>query len=231
VTPLELTLAYAVFANGGHRTAARAVLGIARADQTSWPAPPPQAEPVVDPAVAYLVTSALEGVIARGTGRALSKLGSWGGLAGKSGTSDDWRDAWFVAYTTTLVVGVWVGYDDGRSLRRTGAAAALPVVSRFLEDAFRVQGPEPFPVPEGIEEARAGRADHEWGDWWGCDGPSEVFLDGTAPDGACRGEGRGWWRTALRIRMDDLRGQLEDGREDLVRRLVERLEEAGRLRH
>jgi penicillin-binding protein 1B len=228
VTPLELTRAYGVFATGGYRTATRSVLGIARPDGTGWQAGSPSAEPVVDPAVSYLVTSALEGVIARGTGRALARLGPWGGLAGKSGTSDDWRDAWFVAYTTSLVVGVWVGYDDGRSLRRTGSAAALPIVGRFLEDAFRAQGPEPFPVPEGVEEAGAGRGSPEWGSWWGCAGSSEVFLEGTAPEGACHGSDGDGWRIAVKVRLDDLRGLLEEGREDLVRQLVERLEESAR---
>ncbi|HSR15975.1 MAG TPA: PBP1A family penicillin-binding protein, partial [Gemmatimonadales bacterium] len=192
VTPLELTRAYGVFATGGYRADIRTVLGTARPGRIEWLTAPPPAGPAVDPAVAYLVTSALEGVITRGTGRALAGLGEWGGLAGKSGTSDNWRDAWFVAYTTTLVVGVWVGYDDQRSLRRTGAAAALPIVSRFLRDAFRVQGPEPFPIPDGVEEARAEGPSARWGNWWGCDGPVEMFLEGTAPERSCAGrEGDG----------------------------------------
>jgi len=232
VTPLELTRAYGVFATGGYRAELRTVLGTARAGPIQWLASPRPPEPVIDPAVAYLVTSALEGVISRGTGRALAGLGEWGGLAGKSGTSDNWRDAWFVAYTTSLVVGVWVGYDDERSLRRTGAAAALPIVSRFLRDAFRIQGPEPFPVPDGVEEARAGGPSSGWDGWWGCDGPAEVFLEGTAPERTCTGPQRDWWRGDIEIRISDLGEFLENRREELVRRLVARLaERARRPRH
>src|SRR6185436_21066894 len=92
---------------------------------------------VADPAATFLVTSALQGVVQRGTGRALDVSRFDGDIAGKTGTSNDWRDAWFIAYSPTIVVGVWVGYDDGRSLHATGAGAALPVVARFLEEATR----------------------------------------------------------------------------------------------
>ncbi|MSR03006.1 MAG: hypothetical protein EXR94_09775 [Gemmatimonadetes bacterium] len=103
------------------------------------------------------MTSALEGVVTRGTGRALDVGGRFGAIAGKTGTSNDWRDAWFVAYSSTLVVGVWVGFDDGRSLRMTGATAALPIVAGFLAQA----NPDDEPCEDEVPEWRV---DRDWRD-------------------------------------------------------------------
>src|SRR5262249_11592988 len=135
VTLLELVRAYGVCAAGGYLAATRTVLGGATLGKRAPDREPPDLTRVADPAETYLVTSALEGVITRGTGRALDADGRFGTLAGKTGTSNDLRDAWFLAYSPALVVGVWVGYDDGKSLGLTGAGAALPIVARFLDRA------------------------------------------------------------------------------------------------
>ena len=181
ITLLELVRAYGVFATGGDLAATRVVFS-----KVSLGKPPVnevavQTARVVDPAEAYLVTSALEGVIARGTGRALGE-GRFGAIAGKTGTSNDWRDAWFVSYSPSLVVGVWVGYDDGRSLGLTGADAALPIVAKFLDRTDPDARVSSFPVPEGIEMAQVAGGDQGWDS--GC-GREEVFLEGTVPDERC----------------------------------------------
>lgn len=175
VSLLELVRAYGVFAAAGELAATRPILGVARGGgEVEW-RDPPERQRVADPAAAWLVTSALEGVVDHGTGRALRR----GGFAGKTGTSNAFRDAWFVAYTPELVVGVWVGHDDGESLRRTGGAVAVPIVARFL-DQGRVRGGN-FPMPEGIEQGRIGG-----GGWFDSCGTAEYFLAGTAPaDGGC----------------------------------------------
>jgi penicillin-binding protein 1B len=231
VTPLELARAYGVFATGGTLTDTRSVLRVDIGDHT-WTAPPPHARPVADAAEAYLVTSALEGAVARGTGRGLAGLGHLDGIAGKSGTSSDWRDAWFVAYTPSLVVAAWVGYDDGRSLRLTGSRAALPIVARFLREALRRKGGEAFPVPDGVEFAYV-TADRGW--WgWECGGEPEVFLVGTAPENRCDG---GWtprrWVARLDDRseelVDDLAVLLEERAGELAELLENRADEALRL--
>jgi membrane carboxypeptidase/penicillin-binding protein len=89
-----------------------------------------------------------------------------------------------VAYTPRLVVGVWVGYDDGRPLNLTGSRSALPIVASFLEDALRRDRSKEFPMPEGIELVRL-----EKGGWWifggGCSDEPEAFLVGTAPESDC----------------------------------------------
>ena len=180
VSLLELVRAYGVFATGGELASTRAVLGRSTTGSGIVTGSQPQVARVADPAEVYLVTSALQGVIERGTGRALEAGGRFGAIAGKTGTSNDWRDAWFVAYSPSLVVGVWVGYDDGRSLGMSGAQAALPIVARFLNGAEPDEQSESFPVPDGIETARVGSG------WSECDA-EEVFLAGTAPANECDG--------------------------------------------
>jgi penicillin-binding protein 1A len=183
---------------------------------------------VADPAEAYLVTSALQGVVERGTARALGESGRFGTLAGKTGTSNDWRDAWFVAYSPSLVVGAWVGYDDGRSIGLSGADAALPIVARFLERTETEDRWEQFPVPDGIETAQV----QEDSDWSDC-GRREVFLQGTAPRSECDDGWSDRRRYDLDERdvadqdeddgSDDRRDQLERRASRLMQELVERI--------
>jgi penicillin-binding protein 1B len=221
VTPLELARAYGVFATAGTLADTRTILGVRRGGAALQETRGPELHEVADPAETYLVTSALEGAVARGTGRGLNALGHRDAIAGKSGTSSDWRDAWFVAYTPTLVVAAWVGYDDGRSLRLTGARAALPLVVRFLREALRRTDGEAFSVPDGIEFANVA-ADRGW---WGreCSGEPEVFLEGTAPDNRCDGR----WRPDRWIaRLDDRSEELVD---DLADLLGERADELAQL--
>ncbi|MHB1327018.1 MAG: transglycosylase domain-containing protein [Gemmatimonadales bacterium] len=220
VSLLELVRAYGVFATGGQLASSRVVLGAARLGAEFPDGGPPEVSSVVAPAEAYLITSALTGAVERGTGRALGASDRFGRMAGKTGTSNDWRDAWFVAYSPTLVVGVWMGYDDGRSLRLTGADAALPIVSRFLERANTAPGR--FRVPDGIEVARVGSG----GDWsWSCTG-EEVFLEGTAPASECFDTPLPLpdWDREVEAWRDRINGRT--GR--LVARLLERLVERQR---
>lgn len=213
VTPLELTRAYGVFATGGSLAETRTILAVGAANGGGVRnTAAPRSREVADPAEVYLVTSALEGAVARGTGRGLAGSGHRDDIAGKSGTSSDWRDGWFIAYTPTLVVGAWVGYDDGRSLKLTGSRSALPIVAMFLREALRQTGGERFPVPDGVEFAYVATE----GGWWGseCRGEPEVFLEGTAPDDQC---GRRW-------RPERWIARLDDGADELVSEFVNLLE-------
>ena len=188
VTLMELVRAYGVFAAGGQLAMLRTIAGKARYGEEVVETAAVQAGRAVDPAVAYLVTSTLEGVVTRGTGRALNQDGRFGGegIAGKTGTSSEWRDAWFIAYSPALVVGVWVGFDDGRSLGMTGAGAALPIAARFLEQAANDADWGSFEVPDGITEGYASLADGGWSS--DCEGGTrEIFLEGTEPRGNCAG--------------------------------------------
>ena len=156
VTVLELSSVYGIFANGGVQTKPVHIQYVLdTAGKVIYTSDNRQDERtrVLDERIAYQITSFLESVIQNGTGRRAGRMGLTRPAAGKTGTTNDNVDAWFVGYTADLVVGVWVGFDKNRSTRRNynqeGAKAALPIWAQFMIDAAR--GPEkPFPVPRGI---------------------------------------------------------------------------------
>ncbi len=127
VTPLELTVAYAALANGGWRIVPHGIVALLDRDGEPIEVVEPRIERAVDAASTQRITDMLEGVLERGTARSAASLGFTGVAAGKTGTSDSLRDAWFIGYTPDVVVTVWVGYDDNHVLGLTGAAAALPI--------------------------------------------------------------------------------------------------------
>ena len=181
VTPLELTAAYGVFAAQGFRIPPHAVRGTL-GDRVEWHSNAPRdGGRVYDPPETYLVTSALEGAVERGTGRGLRAWGYDAPIAAKSGTSNDYRDAWFVGYTPEIVVGVWVGFDDGRSLGLSGAQAALPIFARFLGSSEMEDGPG-FTPPAELELKRVNPETGLSASAY-CGGETEYFLPGTEPAG------------------------------------------------
>ncbi len=199
ISPLEVAQAYAVLASGGMRIQTRPYTRVVGIDGRELAAQPIVSERAFDPAEVSLVTSALEGAVERGTGRGLRKFGFRGPVAGKTGTTNDFRDAWFVGYTPELVIAVWVGFDDGRSLDLTGASVALPIFARFIIGALGRDGGEPFETPAGVEFVSVNQ-DSGLRSAFGCWGEREVFLTGTAPKERCR---PGWFRSR---RRDDTRG-------------------------
>lgn len=153
VTPLELAGAYATLASGGRRhepALLHAVFGSGDALLFDAERKPRDA---VDPRAAYLVTRALQGVFDRGTARFARDAGIYFPAAGKTGTSDDYRDSWFAGYTPEIACAVWVGYDSGRPTGLTGAAGALRIWTRFMRSIYRAAGPKEFAVPQGIATA------------------------------------------------------------------------------
>ncbi|MCA9763592.1 MAG: PBP1A family penicillin-binding protein [Gemmatimonadetes bacterium] len=224
VTLLELARAYGVLATGGTLAETRLVTAsrVGRGELSD--VDPAGQTQVADPAAAYLVTSALEGVLDHGTGAAMQQVRWRGALAGKTGTSNDWRDAWFVAYSPTLVVAVWVGHDDGTSLRRTGAEAALPIAARFLAEAGGDR--EDFRVPDGIVEA--------WvpdGNGWGLTcARRELFLEGTEPGGSCLRFDPDDWHLDLELDRGDLRELQREAARWLREQIRERLDELRDIR-
>ena len=169
VTAYRLTAAYAAFVNGGRRIEPYLIdyvqdrdgETIYRADQRrcrdcgrafSGQASPyldQRGTQVIDPITAYQISSMLEGVIQRGTGASARGLGRW--IGGKTGTTNEYRSAWFVGFTTDIVVGVYIGFDDNRSLGsgEAGASAAVPIFIDFMEDALKVRPARPFVRPRG----------------------------------------------------------------------------------
>jgi penicillin-binding protein 1A len=108
-------------------------------------------EQVMSPYTAYQITSMMEGVVERGTGKKLKIVGK--PVAGKTGTSNEERDAWFIGYTPDLVVGTFVGYDNPKPMGkgRTGGELAAPIVADFMRLALRDKPATPFRVPRAIE--------------------------------------------------------------------------------
>ncbi|TMJ40031.1 MAG: penicillin-binding protein 1A [Alphaproteobacteria bacterium] len=171
-TLLKMTTAYSIIANGGKKIEATVIdrvqdrygKTIYRHDKREcgqcgnqvWQN---QAEPelfdirpeVMNPYTAYQITSMMEGVVERGTGKKLLLVGK--PVAGKTGTSNDERDAWFIGFTPDLTVGVYIGYDNPKPMGkgRTGGELAAPVVTDFMRMALRDKPATPFRVPKGIE--------------------------------------------------------------------------------
>jgi len=178
-TPLEIASVYAVLASGGVRTSPRTTLAVVRPGGRVLYGEPVRTKRAFGAAETYLVTEALRGAVVRGTAKSLPRLGVTGSWAGKTGTTNGFRDAWFVAYAPDLVVAVWIGFDDGARVGLSGAQAALPIVARFVRGAYGKQSPREFPIPDGIQVARidpgTGRGARR-----DCPGHDEVFLAGTA---------------------------------------------------
>ncbi len=150
VSLVELTGAYATLASGGVQStpySIQTILGqegnILESHQTA----PGQA---FSPELTYVVTQMLEAVLDSGTGKAARAGGLAGPAAGKTGTSENYQDAWFVGYTTNLVCGVWVGYDKPRSLGRSAAGIALPLWTAFMKQAVALDPPQKFEEPPGL---------------------------------------------------------------------------------
>jgi membrane carboxypeptidase/penicillin-binding protein len=140
VTPLELVAAYAPFANGGRRVHPRLVRRIEAADGTVlWSAEIAPTDTVMDPRDVYQLTTMLRAVVDHGTGRVLRDMGVKGPVAGKTGTTNNATDVWFVGYTPTLVAGVWFGYDTPRPIapHASGGHLAAPAWADFYINGWR----------------------------------------------------------------------------------------------
>ena len=213
VTPMELTSAYAVFASGGYRTTPYFVTKVTDRDgkvleEASPPVlpvftaatsarkltlngsatPPPlqgtsqlTAVPAIPPETAYIMTNLMESVVTSGTGQRARALGR--PVAGKTGTTNDMKDAWFVGYVPQLVAGVWVGYDQEKSLGSggSGGQAAAPIWTEFMQRGLAGIPVQRFSPPDDVTFAlinpRTGRLARQ-----GSEGSvSECFITGTEP--------------------------------------------------
>ncbi len=153
VAPLELATVYATFAAGGMRPAVHGLAAVV--DSRGKPVagtPLPAPERAVSPQTDFLVTSLMIGVLERGTGAGAAQQ-LRGRLAGKTGTTNDRRDAWFAGFSPDRATVVWVGHDDNTVTRLSGARAALPIWSRFMVAVTPPGGYATFPQPAGIRSA------------------------------------------------------------------------------
>ncbi len=152
VTLHDLVQAYSPLANAGEKPASRTILRIFDRNRRLWTENPPVVVPAISPAVAFVTTQMLKDVLIYGTARSLKKFGMERPAAGKTGTTNDYRDAWFIGYTPKMVTGVWVGYDKPRPGGKgfTGGAVAAPIWERFMRSALKAEPALEFPTPEGV---------------------------------------------------------------------------------
>jgi penicillin-binding protein 1A len=190
VTPLELVAAYAPFANGGIRVQPYVVSRIEAADGTVlWQEPPRLAEQVLGRAEAFQITSMLQSVVEGGTGRVLRRMGVRGLVAGKTGTTNNGADVWFIGYTPTLVAGFWFGYDSPRpiSSNASGGRLAAPAWATFYLDGWHERSPTgSWRPPGGLVERTIDASNGDLANEWCPDTQREWFKAGTEPTTICR---------------------------------------------
>jgi penicillin-binding protein 1A len=183
----ELTKAYAVFGNQGNAFRPIFIKKILDRDGNLleenlplfYPKEPFNDERILSPQTAYIITNLLEGVVQNGTGWRAKTLGR--PVAAKTGTTDQFLDAWFIGYTSEFITGVWVGFDEERSLgeNETGSRAASPIWVTFMSKILKERPVREFPTPEGIEfmkiDPQTGQVS------LGREAILECFKEGTGP--------------------------------------------------
>jgi penicillin-binding protein 1A len=187
VTPLGLTAAFATFPNGGFAVTPRGIASVTDADGLVVFEQPGHAERVISPQVAYQMVTMLTDVMERGTASSSRAMGITFPAGGKTGTTDDFKDAWFVGFTSSVVAGVWVGYDRPATIGRNGYGAryALPLWSDFMRRASRVRRPAEFEEPSGLRPELLCRVSYLRA-VEGCPSYTEFFKDGDdVPRGLC----------------------------------------------
>jgi len=183
----ELTKVYAVFANQGNAFRPIFIKKILDRDGNLleenlplfYPKEPFNGERILSPQTAYIMTNLLEGVVQNGTGWRAKTLGR--PVAAKTGTTDQFLDAWFIGYTPEFITGIWVGFDEERSLgeNETGSRAASPIWVTFVSKILKDKPVKDFPIPEGIEftkiDPKTGQVSLRR------EGILECFKEGTGP--------------------------------------------------
>jgi penicillin-binding protein 1A len=184
VTLQELVRAYGVLANEGKRVQPFFISKIVDRTGHVFEEAQVKVEQVIDPRIAFMTSYVMQDVVESGTGQRVKKLGR--PVAGKTGTTDDTRDAWFMGFTPSLVAGVWVGFDQERSLGRqeVGGRAAAPIWLYFAEKALQGMPVEVFPIPEGIVFTKVDAKTGTPAKSSARGAIFECFLEGTTPANA-----------------------------------------------
>jgi penicillin-binding protein 1B len=197
VAPLELATAYGTFSQRGVRVSPWIIRAVTDHNGQRLVGRGVERRRAVSPQTAYQISDILRGVFERGTARSAAALGFSGIAAGKTGTTDDTRDSWFVGYSSELLALVWIGYDDNARTGLTGATGALPIWVRFMKAEVEAIAFGPPTRPHGMVRVLI---DAESGELAGTGCPSvreEWFAPGTEPTAACRlhrGRFRRWMR-------------------------------------
>ncbi|KPA12523.1 Penicillin-binding protein, 1A family [Candidatus Magnetomorum sp. HK-1] len=151
VSLIELVKAYTVFASSGYLIEPVCITKIENQAKQAIPLPPkPEKKQVIEASTAYCITHMLEGVVQHGTGQRVKSLKR--PIAGKTGSTNNLYDAWFIGYTPRYITGVWVGFDQPKSIgkKETGARAAIPIWLSFMENMLSGKSARKFSIPPGV---------------------------------------------------------------------------------
>ena len=184
-TPYEIATAYTLFPNGGMMRSLQHISRIITGGKDVMKRNPVVARQVSQPETTFLVTNMMRSVLNEGTAAAARSMGFTLDAAGKTGTTNDLRDAWFAGFTPELLTVVWVGFDDNQPVGLSGARAALPIWTQFMKNALAGRTSVPFTVPDGIAFAEI---DAETGKLATSLCPKvirEAFIAGTEPHEVC----------------------------------------------
>jgi penicillin-binding protein 1B len=184
-TPLDMASAYTIFANGGVKMSPLLVTSVRDAKGEVIQDFAAEKQPVLDPRVAYIMTSMMETVLNSGTAAGVRARGFSAPAAGKTGTS---HDGWFAGYTSNLLCIVWVGFDDYSDLRLSGADTAAPIWAEFMKKAVTLpeyQGVKPFSQPAGVVDVKLDKVTNRLATATCPDDYIAAFLAGTEPTDTC----------------------------------------------
>jgi penicillin-binding protein 1B len=185
MTPVDVAAGYTAFGQGGVRAEPQFLHDIVSANGTVLEKTTPENHAVLDPRVAYLVTSLLIDVLNKGTGATVRARGFTLPAAGKTGTS---RDGWFAGYTSNLVTVIWIGFDDNRDLGLAGGATAAPVWAEFMKKATLLpayKNVKDFDMPQGVQSVMIDPESSQLATPSCPASRSEVYVSGSAPTQMC----------------------------------------------
>jgi len=184
VTPIEMASAYTIFPNGGIRAQPISIINVVTKDGDVLEKKSLRMKRKFDAAPVFLTTNIMKGVIDNGTGAGARARGYHAIAAGKTGTTSNYRDAWFVGFTPGLLALSWVGYDDNESTKMSGARAALPIWTGFMKEVAPA-GNGDFAGPPGVILIKVDAETGGLPDRSCPDGRYEAFIEGTEPQRTC----------------------------------------------
>ncbi len=197
VTPLEMATAYSCIANLGKKATPLSIRDVVDLNGNIIEKRRIEIKQVVSPQASYLITDILKGAVERGTAKRLKDYGFTGVVAGKTGTTNDFRDSWFVGYTPQLLTLIWIGYDNNKPTGLSGASGAMRIWADYMEKIGTHYGLGNFPIPPGLIYVKMDSRDFKKLDQSSRDIGREIFIEGTEPPGIgedFKNRIKAWWK-------------------------------------
>jgi 1A family penicillin-binding protein len=216
VTLHDLVQAYTPLANGGLRAESRTIIRVYEHNRRAWTENPTTVTPALSPAAAFVTTRMLKDVLVYGTAKSLRKFSQEHPAAGKTGTTDDYRDAWFIGYTPQVITGIWVGYDKPKPGGKgfTGGGIAAPIWERFMRPALAARPAADFPKPDTVVSVAIDPATGSLANAECPEQRDEFYIAGTEPTDYCPRHGGAPVNPPLQPPPPDGNGQKPDTGED-----------------